>query len=156
MEAFLGRSGVLLMAFMKICPVTFSFLAWPCHKQLGQGKGMGRSLKFLLPPTLQHFQNSAPFSSQGCLSHPLCQAKRLRHSQAWDLDKPAGTRGCSNDGKGGGKPFVGWKRLESAPCAGSGTSCEDATDALTWSATPQLPWPVGWMSGGDAPPLLAI
>lgn len=40
-EVFLGRSGVLLMAFMKICPVTFSFLAWPCHKQLGQGKGMG-------------------------------------------------------------------------------------------------------------------
>lgn len=51
---------------------------------------MGRSLKFLLPPTPQHFQNSAPFSSKGCLSHPLCQAKRLRHSQAWDLDKPAG------------------------------------------------------------------
>lgn len=119
------------MAFTKICPVTFSFLAWPCHKQLGQGKGMGGSLKFLLPPTPQHFQSSAPFSSEGLLSALLCQAKRLRHSQAWDLDKPAGTRGCSSDEKGGGKASVEWKCPESALCVGSGTSCEDATNALT-------------------------
>lgn len=143
---------MLLVAFTKICPINLSSLIWACNKQLGgRTRGRGESVRCLLalsPPT----PNSAPPSPRAFLSPLLCQAKRLRHSQAWEPDESGGMEGAATIGREERDTPVSWKPPGSTHCAGSGPSCGDAADALTWPSALAFPWLAPATGEGSADP----